>query len=180
WSYIWINSSILFIDYLIPITASAFGILYSLFFKVKDVYKKTGVMDPFYKLISSNLALLIILSSIYTVLVLGFHPAAHHRLDRIYSLSRQARIFLDTAKTGLDAADYPTSLTYLNLYLAIDRKNEEILEQRNEVQLKMFDHRTEMASSSETEREKTVLDLPGGMDAYKRLEMARNYFAQEY
>jgi len=179
WPYVWTNSFILFIDYLIPITASAVMIAYSLFFKMEEIYKTTGRAPPFYRLVSSNLVLFIVLTLIYTALVIGFHPGAHYRLDRLFSLTRQARIYLDLANSASEAGNHSSAVNYYNIYLAIDKKNLQVqglrAKSRSQVLRPGQEEETSPVVGSTAVNQSLILE----MSAPDLLEKARSYYARE-
>ena len=173
WPFVWANSLILLIDYLIPVTAVAAAVAFSVSFNT--VSTKLKKSRPFHKLISANLALLIALTVLYTVLVLGVHPYLHEGLDRLFSLSSQAKVFHDRANGFLGQEEYQAALENFELYLTIDRKNEEILERRDDVQLMSISRRNEQNGPRET-KELEQLEEP---QASELLARARAYFDRE-
>ncbi len=179
WSYIWTNSFVLFVDYLIPITSSGVMTAFALFFRMKDIYRGAGKVGAFYSLVSSNLILFIFLSLAYTVLIMGFYPAAYYSLERMISQSRQAKIFLESAQNETDSGKYSSALSYYDLYIAIDTKNTEILEERSEIQSKLYRRREEEALLSQTSKTEESISSLRDMNAYELLEKAREYYERE-
>ena len=173
WPFVWANSLILLIDYLIPITATAAAIAFSVSFNAGR--KKLKKSRPFHKLISANLALFITLSVIYTVLVLGVLPYLHEGIDRLFSRTRQAKVFRERAEDFVNQEEYQAALENFELYFTIDRKNEEILELKDDVQLKSISRRSEQNAPPEM-KEFEKLEEPR---AFELLARARAYFDRE-
>ncbi len=177
WRYVQTGSLVMFVDYLIPVTASAVMLAYSLFLGSTARSKKRGMLEPFYKLISANLVMFLVLSFIYTVLFLGLYPSLLYSLKRMESLSRQADLFLEKARTDLKSGDYSSSLSNFDIYLAIDPKNEGILEEKSEALAHLFGGQ----EAGKAQGSLVSDNLPGvqDKDAGELIEMAREYFARE-
>ena len=179
WPYIWTSSFVLFVDYLIPITSSAVMIAYALFFRMKDIYNTTGMVGPFYRLVSSNLILFVFLSLVYTVLIMGFYPAAHYRLERMISQSRQAKAFFERALRETDVGNYASALSYYDLYLVIDPENTEVLEAKSRTQSQLYGRRKQEALAYQASESEVSISSLRDTNAHELIEKAREYYNKE-
>jgi hypothetical protein len=168
WPYIWSKALILWVETLIPISASAVMIAYSLFIRVEP----GGKEEPFHTLVASNLVLFTVLALIFTVLYIGVLPVARAGLEQRESASTRADFFLMRAQDARQADDYAAAVADFDRYLIQDPKNEAIAIQREEA------HALLLASSvRETAAEPS--EVPQPLEAAEYLARAQEFFDRE-
>jgi MFS family permease len=172
--YLFTRGLVLFIDAMIPLTISVAAISYSVSFR--QVHGQKRETRPFFKLISANLTLFIVLAVLYTVLLLGVQPLAWQRLNQMAAQSQQADLFLKWAEELTLQGDFRQANRYLDLYLLIDGENKEVLEQKEEVNLKAL---RQMADEEAVEQISTQERPAEGYKAHELLAQAEVYFAEE-
>jgi len=179
WPFVWTNSFLLFMRYCIPVTVSAVAVAYSLLPTAETVRLQTS-RQPFARLVSSHLTTFIVLTVVYTALVLGLHPLAMRNMERFASLSLEARIFLDKADAALAQEDPQTALLNYQRYLAIDEKNRRIMEVVSELQMEMIAKPSEERPQEQQDlASMRIKDLAEGKKPYELLAMAQDYFERE-
>jgi lipopolysaccharide export LptBFGC system permease protein LptF len=179
WSFAWTNSFMLFMRYCIPVTVAAVAVAYSLL-PAADTLRMRSGREPFAKLVSSHLTTFIVLTVVYTALILGLYPLAVRNMERFASLTREARIFEEKAEAALEEGDRDTALLNYQRYLAIDKGNRKTMEVVSDLQEKMIDDRPEPPQEVQQDLESTwIRDLAEGREAYELLEMAEKYFERE-
>lgn len=177
--YIWRKALILFIDYLIPLQVSGVLISYSLFFKFKEKQGGASAYLPFHKLANPNLTLLILLTLVYTVLLSGFLPLFNRKQSEAEYVSRVAFDLLREA--GIEKKDGNTerAINLLDIYLSIDKGNEEIEWQRDSYSVEMVEDNREKQAGGATEAVLTSRLAASGLDASDLIEKAKEYYAGE-
>ena len=78
--YVWTGAFVRLVDYAIPITAAALAVAYSLFLSGTGQPRR-----PFYRVVGSQLTLLVALAVIYTVVLLGFYPRSRSLLGPVHT-----------------------------------------------------------------------------------------------
>ena len=179
WPFVWTNSFLLFMRYCIPVTVSAVAVAYSLLPTAETVRLRTS-KQPFARLVSSHLTTFIVLTVVYTALVLGLHPLAIRNMERFASLTLEARIFLDTADAALRQEDPDTALLNYQRYLAIDEENRRIMEVVSDLQMEMIAKPSEAQPQEQQDlASMRIKDLAEGKKPYELLDMAQDYFERE-
>lgn len=178
WPFIWTSSFVLFVDYCIPVTASALAVAYSLFLRQRPGRQEGR--QPFHRLVSSQLALFITLSILYTILLLGFYPQARTTLEQLRALTREAREILGAAKTAKQAGNLSAAVQYYDRYLAIDRKNRGVLDLRDQAEGELLASGQGQGQemSAAVEPVEHIKDLAQGREAHELIGMAQKYFDQ--
>ena len=177
--YIWRKALILFIDCLIPLQASGVLISYSLFFKFKSKQGGASAYLPFHKLANPNLTLLLLLTLIYTVLLSGFLPLFNRKQSEAEYVSRVAFDLLREAEIEKKEGTTEQAIKLLDIYLSIDKGNEEIARRRDSYSVEMVEDNREKQTG---EAEESVLPsrvAASGLDASDLIEKAREYYAGE-
>ncbi len=177
--YIWRKALILFIDYLIPLQVSGVLISYSLFFKFRGKQGGASAYLPFHKLANPNLTLLLLLTLIYIVLLSGFLPLFNRKQSEAEYVSRVALDLLREAEIEKKEGNTERAIKLLDIYLSIDKGNEEIAWRRDS-------YRVEMAEVNGGKQAGEALEpaLPSrvaatGQSASDLIEKAREYYAGE-
>jgi len=179
WSFAWTNSFMLFMRYCIPVTVAAVAVAYSLL-PAADTLRMRSGRQPFAKLVSSHLTTFIVLTVVYTALILGLYPLAVRNMERFDSLTREARIFEEKAEAAMEDGDRDTALLNYQRYLAIDKGNRKTMEVVSNLQEKMIEDRPEPPQEVQQDLESMwIRDLAEGREAYELLEMAKDYFERE-
>jgi hypothetical protein len=179
WPFVWTNSFLLFMRYCIPLTVAAVAVSYSLMSAVETVRVRTG-REPFARLVNSHLTTFISLTVVYTILILGFYPLALRNMERLGTLTREARTYLATAETALAEDDSVAALRNFRRYLAIDENNRGIMEKVSDLQTEMIDDRPDLYPEvSQNLDSMRIKDLAEGKEAYELLELAESYYQRE-
>jgi hypothetical protein len=179
WSFVWTNSFLLFVRYCIPVTVSAVAAAYSLLPTADTVRIRAG-RQPFAKLVSSHLTTFILLTVVYTVLVLGLYPMAVRNMERFDILTKEALTFLEKAETALANEDREAALLNYQRYLAIDNNNRAIMEIVSDLQMEMIADRPEQQPAAEQDLDSMrINDLAEGKAPYELLEMAEGFYERE-
>jgi len=130
--------------------------------------------------VSSHLTSFIVLTVLYTVLMLGLYPIAQRNMERFKPLTLEARSFLEKAETAMAAGDKETALLNYQRYLGIDEKNRRIMERVSDIQTEMIAERPEPEQEEERDLESMrIKDLAGGREPYELLDMAENFYERE-
>lgn len=177
--YIWRKALILFIDSLIPLQASGVLISYSLFFRFKDKQGGVSAYLPFYKLTNPNLTLLLLLTLIYTVLLSGFLPLLNRKQSEAAYASRVALGFLEEAEVEKKEGNTERAIKLLDIYLSIDKGNEEIEKRRDSYSVEMLKDNKGEPVDEAVESLVPSRMAASGLDASDLIEKAREYYAGE-
>jgi hypothetical protein len=172
WPYIWTDAFVRFVDYAIPLTVAALAASYSLFLR------RGRVVQPFYRLVSPQLTLLVVLAILYSVALLGFYPRSSGLLRELHVLTQVARGFLEKAQGLVQRGDLAGGLEFYERYLSIDPRNQQALDRRDELR------RSLAAAPSEKPRPEPqpvprIQDLSTGKNSYELLRMAQDFFNKE-
>jgi hypothetical protein len=172
WPYIWTDAFVRFVDYAIPLTVAALAASYSLFLR------RGRVVQPFYRLVSPQLTLLVVLAILYSVALLGFYPRSSGLLRELRVLTQVARGFLEKAQGLVQRGDLAGGLEFYERYLSIDPRNQQALDRRDELR------RSLAAAPSEKPRPEPqpvprIQDLSTGKNSYELLRMAQDFFNKE-
>jgi hypothetical protein len=179
WPFVWTNSFLLFVRYCIPVTVSAVAAAYSLLPTADTVRIRAG-RQPFAKLVSSHLTTFILLTVLYTALVLGLYPMAVRNMEHFDILTKEALTFLEKAETALANEDRETALRNYQRYLAIDSNNRAIMELVSDLQMEMIADRPEPQPAAEQDLDSMrINDLAEGKEPYELLEMAEGFYERE-
>lgn len=174
--YIWRKTLILFIDYLIPLQVSGVLISYSLFFKFSEKKERTPAYLPFHKLANPNLTLLLLLTLIYTVLLSGFLPFFNRKQSEAEYVSRVALDILREAEMEKKEGNTERAIKLLEIYLSIDKGNEEIAGLRDIYIAEMAKGNIGKQAGEATE---PVLPSRVAQSASDLIEKAREYYTGE-
>jgi len=172
WPYIWTDAFVRFVDYAIPLTVAALAASYSLFLR------RGRVVQPFYRLVSPQLTLLVVLAILYSVALLGFYPRSSGLLRELRVLTRVARDFLAEAQASVQRGDLADGLEYYERYLSIDPRNQQALDLRDELRRRLA------SSASEKPRPERqpvlrIQDLSTGKKPYELLRLAQDFFDRQ-
>ncbi len=179
-AYIWRKALILFIDYLIPLQVSGVLISYSLFFKFKEKEGGASAYLPFHKLINPNLTLLLLLTLIYIVLLSGFLPLFNRKQSEAEYVSRVALDLLREAEIEKKEGNTERAIKLLDIYLSIDKGNEEIARRRDIYRVDMAeDNREKQVVEAAAEPALLSRVAASGQNASDLIEKAREYYAEE-
>ncbi len=116
WSFALSKTLVLFTTAMTGLTAGAGLCAFSLF--VRDV------SAPFHQLVRSTIAFFLVLTAVYTVLVMGVVPGAERRLVRLEGTSERAASLLEKAEGERRAGRFDEALAALEAYDRIDPGNE--------------------------------------------------------
>jgi tetratricopeptide (TPR) repeat protein len=170
WSYIWTKALILWVEALIPISASAAMIAYSLFIRVESGALRE---EPFHALVSSHLVLFTVLALLFTGLYMGVLPSARGGLERREFESERAEFFLERAQAAHQAHDYAAAVADFDRYLARDPHNEAVGGQREEA------HSQLLGSGNDGGSEAGVPEPVQPLAASEYLARAQDFYSQE-
>jgi tetratricopeptide (TPR) repeat protein len=130
WEYALKRGFIFFMDYLIPVHAAAIAVAASLAAGSQAPRAAGGPAQPFNRVISSTVALFLVLAAFYAVLFEGVYPIAHRRLSDMRYESSLAREFMSQSKTAEQNGDYRGALNLVDRYLAVNPQDKRVREQR--------------------------------------------------
>jgi len=170
WPYIWTRALTLWVEALIPISASAAMIAYSLFIRVEPGGPRE---EPFHTLVAPNLVMFTVLALIFTVLYIGVLPSARARLELKEFQSERADFYLERARSSRRADDYAAAVTDFDRYLLQDPHNGKIAEEREEVRALL--HASPGGENAESDFGEPVQPL----DASEYLTQAEDFFSRE-
>jgi len=128
WRYIWAASFVRFVDYAIPVTAAGMAVAYSLFER-----RKREARRPFHRVVSAQLTGLVALAVLYTVVLFGFYPRSRTLMEQLENRSRLGKELLAKIEAAGKAGDAAAELEAIDRYLAVDPRNKEKLERRDEL-----------------------------------------------
>ena len=131
WRWILFNSFSSIIDNLIPLTASAIIISFSVFIALRRIISPG---EPFHAVISPALILFLVLTLLYTFLQEWVGPNLYTRTEGMRYLTERGRDFLSKADEAVNRRDFEEASVYLDDYLFIDPKNDEVREKLSSVQ----------------------------------------------
>jgi hypothetical protein len=172
WRYIWPAALVRFVDYAIPVTVGALAASYSLFLR------RGRVNQPFYRLVSPQLTLLVVLAILYSVVSLGFYPRSSGLLRELTELTRVASGFLKEADAAAKRGDSASGLDYYERYLSIDPRNQRVLDLRDELRRSLAGRVSEKPRA-EAQPILRTKDLTTGKTGYELLRLAQGYFDQQ-
>jgi hypothetical protein len=172
WPYIWTDAFVRFVDYAVPLTVAALAASYSLFLR------RGPVRQPFYRLVSPQLTMLVVLAILYSVVLLGFYPRSSGLLQEFRGLTQVARTFLAEAQDLVGRGDLAAGLDYYERYLSIDPRNQRVLDLRDELRRRLA------AAPSEKPRPEPqpaprIQDLSTGKSSLQLLRLAQGFFDRE-
>ena len=177
--YIWRKALILFIDYLIPLQVSGVLISYSLFFKFKGKQGGASTYLPFHRLANPNLTLLLILTLMYTVLLSGFLPFFYRKQSEAEYVSRVALDILREAEIEKKEGNTERAIKLLEIYLSIDKGNEEIAWRRDSYSVEMAEGDRGKRAVEAAEPVLLSRAAASGQSASDLIEKAREYYTGE-
>ena len=179
WPFVWTNSFLLFMRYSVPVTVAAVAAAYSLLPTAETVRIRSG-KQPFSRLVSSHLTTFIVLTVLYTVLILGLHPLAHRNMERFDSLTREARVFRERADRALEDGDRREALHNYQRYLAIDENNRAVMERTADLQREMISGSPETSGNRQEVLQTGRIGEPNeGQDPLHLYQMAEEFYDGE-
>jgi hypothetical protein len=174
WQYAARQAFLLFVDYLIPVHVSGIVVAFSLGNRAGRTGPARNPQQSFARFVSSALAAFIFLTIVYTVLYEGLAPAQRGALADMEHQSTLARQFLELANANRKKGDFASALDYAEMYLRIDKTNQQVLQLDQELQ--------SQASKKQLKEQPVTAPqpaVPQGLDATALLEKARYYYSQE-
>lgn len=129
WEYAVKKGFTLFIDYLLPVHAAAVAVAASLAGTTQAPALRGAEAPPFSRIVSSTIAVFLLLTAAYTVLYEGVYPGARRRLSEMQYQSRLARTYKGQAETAVKAKDFVSAKDAITRYLIIDPKNPDMRDQ---------------------------------------------------
>jgi tetratricopeptide (TPR) repeat protein len=174
WEYALKNGFLLFMEYLVPVHAAAIAVAASLSGGAALAAGTTSARpNPFNRVVSSTIAVFIVLAVGYALLFEVVSPQAHRRISDMRYLSGLARELERQATAAAKAGDYLTAVDAQEAYVSLtkDRKAVE----------KLLVLRGQAAKQKVPPPARPVAGLAGseGLDAQALYERARSYAAQE-
>jgi tetratricopeptide (TPR) repeat protein len=171
WEYALKRGFVFFMDYLIPVHAAAIAVAASLAAGSQAPRALGGPAQPFNKVISSTVAMFLVLTAGYAVLYEGVYPVAHRRLSDMRYESSLAREFMSQSKAAQQGGNFVGALDLLDRYLAINPQDKQAREQRPELAGNAAHQK-----GTKTAREVAGLAASESLDAQGLMEKAQYYF----
>ena len=173
WEYAVKNGFLLFVEALIPLCAAAIGVAASLAGSSVEARAAGIPPQPFSRIAGSTIVTFVLLAVAYAVLFEGVAPNVRRRISDMEYRSRLGREFLRQAEKARSDGDWAARRDALGLYLAIDKTNRVVTEQKLEAEAEAA-ARTKPVPSPAPPREP-----PGDVDASSLVEKARYYYDRE-
>ncbi|MEW5816078.1 MAG: hypothetical protein AB1798_11880 [Spirochaetota bacterium] len=156
WQWVFDNSTISFIDAIIPVHCTSVILSYSLFFTSTGT-EKTGTGELFYKIVKNSLILFLGLTLVYSVLTEGLKPILYRRQNERQYKSEISREFDSIAQKNFKEGNLEKTRQYLELYLTLNPSDAEALELFTETQQRLLTAETEQEERPPVEEKDTQM-----------------------
>jgi hypothetical protein len=173
WEYALKNGFLLFVESLIPLCAAAVAIAASLAGSSAMARAAGAPAQPFSRVAGSTIVTFVLLAVAYAVLFEGVAPNVRRRISDMEYRSRVGREFLRQAEKARNDGDWAARRDALALYLAIDKTNRIVTEQKLEAEAEAA------ARAKPAPKPAPPREPPGDVDASSLVEKARYYYERE-
>ncbi len=173
WEYALKNGFLLFVESLIPLCAAAIAIAASLAGSSAIARASGAPPQPFNRIAGSTVVTFVLLAVAYAVLFEGVAPNVRRRISDMEYRSRVGREFLRQAEKARSDGDWAARRDALALYLAIDKTNRIVTEQKLEAEGEAA------ARAKPAPKPAPLREPPDDVDASSLVEKARSYYERE-
>ncbi len=175
-----LQGTLLFLDYLIPIHCAGLLIAYSLLLSSGTRRMETGKVD-FRSVVSPAVVLLVVLTLAYTLAVIWWKPAIENDIHTNVTKTVIARNFFDKAKSAFFGKEYTNAARFVRYSLSIEPAWNEALALERQVRKNIISVEEPVKDTNnatgDRERENAALyrDLSEGQTIDQIMEKARYY-----
>lgn len=181
-----LRAFLLTVEYLIPVSASAIVVAFSLGAPTGKRRGPGAKAEPVIRVVSSTLITFLFLTIIYTVLFAGFGPFVRGKVSSMEYQSTMARVFLAQAGSAKGKGNYAAAMSYADQYLRIDTNNQAVLDLMLDMRARMAKEQGKNPPQPAAERGTQGLETSAtgrpdteGLDATALLDKARFYYGKQ-